>query len=63
MFLTLFAVLLTLWLLGLATGYAIGGFIHFLLLLAVLALIFEFATGRGTALEFLRRRWDEQGQR
>jgi hypothetical protein len=63
MFLTLFGVLLTLWLLGLVSGYAIGGFIHFLLLLAVLALIFEFATGGGTALEFIRRRWDEQGQR
>jgi hypothetical protein len=61
MFITLFVVLLTLWLLGMLSGYAIGGFIHLLLLLAVLALIFELATGRRT-LEFIRRRWDEQGQ-
>lgn len=58
MFWTLFAVLFTLWFLGLLSGYAIGGFIHVLLLLAALALIFEIATGRGIPLENLRRRWE-----
>ena len=38
---TLFVILLVLWLLGVVTSYTLGGFIHILLLLAVVALIFQ----------------------
>ena len=38
---TLFIVLLVLWLVGVVSSYMLGGFIHILLVLAVLALIFQ----------------------
>ena len=38
---TLFIVLLVLWLVGVVSSYTLGGFIHILLVLAVLALIFQ----------------------
>ena len=38
---TLFVVLLVLLLLGVISSYTLGGFIHLLLVLAVLALIFQ----------------------
>ena len=38
---TLFVVLLVLWLLGVVSSYTLGGFIHVLLVLAVVALIFQ----------------------
>jgi hypothetical protein len=38
---TLFVVLLVLWLLGVVSGYALGGFVHVLLVLAVVALIVQ----------------------
>jgi hypothetical protein len=47
---TIFVILLVLWLLGLVGGYALGGFIHILLVLAVVALIFQLISGRRTAL-------------
>ena len=47
---TLFVVLLVLWLLGVVTSYTMGGFIHLLLLLAVIALVVQLITGRRTAL-------------
>lgn len=43
---TLFIVLLVLWLLGVVTSYTLGGFIHLLLVLAVLALIFQLLSDR-----------------
>lgn len=43
---TLFVVLLVLWLLGLITSYTLGGFIHILLVLALVALVFQLFTGR-----------------
>jgi hypothetical protein len=55
MLLTLFVVLLLLWLIGLFSSITIGGFIHVLLVLALLALIFEWVTGAPT-LPILRRR-------
>ena len=42
---TLFVVLLVLWLLGVVSSYTMGGFIHLLLVLAVIALIFQLITG------------------
>ena len=43
---TLFVILLVLWLLGLVTSYTLGGFIHILLVLAVVALLFQLISGR-----------------
>lgn len=42
---TLFVILLVLWLLGIVSAYTLGGFIHLLLVLAVVALIFQLLTG------------------
>jgi hypothetical protein len=43
---TIFVILLVLWLVGLVSSYTFGGFIHILLVLAVIALIFQLITGR-----------------
>ena len=45
---TIFVILLVLWLLGLVTSYTLGGFIHILLVLAVVVLIFNLLSGRRT---------------
>ncbi len=45
---TLFVILLVLWLVGVVSSYTLGGFIHLLLVLAVLALIFQLLTDRKT---------------
>jgi len=47
---TIFVILLVLWLLGLIGGYAFGGFIHLLLVLAVIVLIFNLLSGRRTVV-------------
>jgi hypothetical protein len=47
---TLFIVLLVLWLLGVVSSYTLGGFIHILLVLAVIALIFQLIGGRRTTI-------------
>ena len=46
---TLFIILLVLWLLGVVSSYTLGGFIHILLVLAVIALIFQLLSGRRVA--------------
>ena len=43
---TIFVILLVLWLLGLVGGYAFGGFIHILLVIAVAILIINLVSGR-----------------
>jgi hypothetical protein len=43
---TIFVILLVLWLLVLATSYTVGGFIHVLLVLAVIVLLIRFIQGR-----------------
>lgn len=43
---TLAAVLVILWLLGLVSSYTLGGFIHILLLLAVVVVLLSFISGR-----------------
>lgn len=45
---TIFVILLVLWLLGLATSYTLGGFIHILLVLAVISLVIQLIQGRRT---------------
>ena len=47
---TIFVVLLVLWLLGLVTSYTLGGFIHILLVLALITLIFNLISGRRNAV-------------
>lgn len=47
---TLFVILLVLWLLGLVSGYTLGGFIYILLVLAVAVLIFNLISGRRTVV-------------
>ncbi|PYS43528.1 MAG: lmo0937 family membrane protein [Acidobacteria bacterium] len=43
---TIFVILLVLWLLGMVSAYTLGGFIHLLLVLAVVALLVQLITGR-----------------
>jgi len=43
---TLFVILLILWLLGLVSGYTISGFIHILLVVALVVLIINLIQGR-----------------
>jgi hypothetical protein len=43
---TIFIILLVLWLLGLVSGYTISGFIHVLLVIAVVVLIIRLVQGR-----------------
>jgi hypothetical protein len=45
---TIFVVLLILWILGLVSSYTMGGFIHLLLLLALVVLVINLVTGRRT---------------
>jgi Family of unknown function (DUF5670) len=45
----IFVILLVLWLLGVVSSYTLGGFIHILLLLAVVTLVFNLISGRRTA--------------
>ncbi|MDQ6912191.1 MAG: lmo0937 family membrane protein [Verrucomicrobiota bacterium] len=45
---TIFVILLVLWLLGLVSSYTMGGFIHILLVLAVVVLIINLIQGRRT---------------
>jgi Family of unknown function (DUF5670) len=43
---TIIVVLVVLWLLGLVSSYTLGGFIHLLLVLAVVVLLFRVIQGR-----------------
>jgi len=47
---TLFVILLVLWLIGVISSYTLGGFIHLLLVLALIALVFQLLTGRRSAV-------------
>jgi Family of unknown function (DUF5670) len=46
---TIFVILLILWALGLVTSYTLGGFIHILLLLAIVVLVLRLFQGRRIA--------------
>ncbi len=46
MLVTIAAILLILWLLGLVTSYTIGGFIHLLLVIAVIMVLIRLIQGR-----------------
>ena len=43
---TIFVVLLILWLLGVVTSYTLGGFIHLLLVIAVVVVLIRIIQGR-----------------
>jgi hypothetical protein len=43
---TIAAILLVLWLLGLLTGTTLGGFVHVLIVLAVIAVVIQLISGR-----------------
>jgi hypothetical protein len=43
---TIFVILLVLWLLGLVTSYTMGGFIHILLVLAIVVVLIRVIQGR-----------------
>ena len=47
---TIFVILLVLWLLGIVSSYTIGGFIHLLLVLALVVLLINIIGGRRTAI-------------
>ncbi len=42
----IFVVLLILWFLGLVSGYTVGGFVHVLLVIAVIVLVVRLVQGR-----------------
>ncbi|NVE01645.1 MULTISPECIES: lmo0937 family membrane protein [unclassified Massilia] len=44
---TLAVILIILWLLGLVTSYTIGGFIHVLLVVAIIMVLLRLISGRG----------------
>ncbi len=43
---TIFVILVILWLLGLISGYTIGGFIHVLLVIAIVVVLIRVIQGR-----------------
>jgi len=43
---TLFVILLILWLLGMVSSYTLGGFIHILLVVAIVVLLINVISGR-----------------
>ncbi len=46
---TLIVVLIILWLLGLVTSYTLGGFIHLLLVVALVVIVLRVLSGRKVA--------------
>ena len=47
---TIFVILLVLWLLGVVSSYTLGGFIHILLVIALVVLVLQLVSGRRAAL-------------
>jgi uncharacterized membrane protein YtjA (UPF0391 family) len=43
---TIFVILLVMWALGLATSYTLGGFVHILLVIALVMLVINLVQGR-----------------
>ncbi|MBU4321400.1 MAG: lmo0937 family membrane protein [Nitrospinae bacterium] len=43
---TIFVILVILWMLGLVSGYTIGGFIHILLVIAIIVVLIRIISGR-----------------
>ncbi len=47
---TIFVILLILWLLGMVSSYTLGGFIHILLIIALVVLLINIIGGRRTVV-------------
>ena len=47
---TIFVILLVLWLVGVVSSYTVGGFIHILLVLALVVLLINIIGGRRTVV-------------
>jgi hypothetical protein len=45
---TIFVILLVLWLLGVVSNYTLGGFVHVLLIVAVILAVMQLVQGRRT---------------
>jgi len=43
---TIFVILLVLWLLGMVSSYTFGGFIHILLVIAIVVVLIQVISGR-----------------
>ena len=43
---TIFVILMVMWLLGMVTAYTVGGYIHILLLLALVSVAIQLISGR-----------------
>ena len=43
---TIFVILVVLWLLGLISGYTIGGYIHILVIIAIVVVLIRIIQGR-----------------
>ncbi|EEG09614.1 lmo0937 family membrane protein [Pseudogulbenkiania ferrooxidans] len=46
MLMTIAVILVVLWLLGLVSSYTLGGFIHILLVVAIVVILFQLIAGR-----------------
>jgi hypothetical protein len=46
MLMTIFAILVILWLLGMVSSYTLGGFIHLLLIVAIAVVLIRIIQGR-----------------
>ncbi len=47
---TIFLILLVLWFLGLVSGYTLSGFIHILLVVAIVVVLLRLISGRRTVV-------------
>jgi len=47
---TIFVILLVLWLVGVVSSYTLGGFIHLLLVIALVVLLIQLISGRRPVL-------------
>jgi len=47
---TIFVILLVMWLLGMVSSYTLGGFVHILLVIALVVLVYNLLSGRRAAL-------------
>ena len=50
MLLTIAVILLVLWLLGMVSSYTLGGFLHILLIVAIVAVLIRIIQGRNPVL-------------
>jgi hypothetical protein len=46
---TICVILLVMWMLGMASAYTLGGFLHILLVLAIVAVVIQLFSGRRIA--------------